>query len=56
MNFAIEDIERGLKRLIVAAKDLRKMDDSKSVEGYYSEAIAGILEKSELKFDPKHLK
>ncbi len=55
VQFAMEDIDRGLKRLIVAARDLRKMDDSKSAEEYYSETLADVVKKQEMAFDERKL-
>lgn len=55
VSLAKEDISRGLERLARAAKDLHKIDESVSVEQYYSENLAEVLKEAEIKFDPKYL-
>ena len=55
VNVAVEDITRGLKRLAEAASDLHKIDDSKTIEEYYSEILANVVKEADVKFDPKYL-
>ena len=54
-EIAIEDVTNAIKRMGTAAKDMHKLDDSKTVEEYYSETLADIINKGEIKFDPKYL-
>ena len=56
MAFALEDLDRALKRLAVGAKDEHKINDSKTVEEYYSENLADQINKAEMLFDSKYLK
>ncbi|KAK5168954.1 uncharacterized protein LTR77_006263 [Saxophila tyrrhenica] len=53
---AEEDVERGLQRLVMAAKDQARISDAKTPAEWYSERVAELLSKQELKFDEKALK
>ena len=52
---AEEDVELGLRRLAMLAKDEHQQDGSKSVEEYYSVRLAKLIKKAEVAFDAKHL-
>lgn len=49
--FAEEDVASGLQRLAMLAKDLHKVDNTKTVREYYSERLAVILKAAEIDFD-----
>lgn len=55
VNLAMEDVARGLERLAMAAKDLNKIESSKSVEEYYNEMLAEVLKAAQIQFDLKYL-
>ena len=55
VNLAMEDVSRGLERLVMAAKDLNKIESGQSVEHYYNEKLAEVLKAAEIQFDPKYL-
>jgi hypothetical protein len=52
---ALDLVDSGLKRLITAANDLHRQDDSKSAEQYYAEELTKLIKAQEMKFDPKDL-
>lgn len=54
-NVAKEDIERGLQRLATAARDEHQIDGSKTVQDYYSEKLAEVIKRAEIKFDVTYL-
>ncbi|GAB1735322.1 hypothetical protein NU219Hw_g2961t1 [Hortaea werneckii] len=55
-GFAEEDVEKGLQRLAMLAKDLHKVDNTKTAEQHYSERLSKILKEAEFQFDPSKLK
>ncbi|KAI6796133.1 hypothetical protein KC363_g4767 [Hortaea werneckii] len=55
-GFAEEDVEKGLQRLAMLAKDLHKVDNSKTAEQHYSERLSKILKEAEFQFDASKLK
>lgn len=55
-GFAEEDVEKGLQRLAMLAKDLHKVDNTKTAEQHYSERLSKILKGAEFKFDASKLK
>ncbi|KAI7275987.1 hypothetical protein KC345_g6854 [Hortaea werneckii] len=55
-GFAEEDVEKGLQRLAMLAKDLHKVDSTKTAEQHYSERLSKILKEAEFQFDPSMLK
>ena len=55
MTAASEDIEHGLARLATAAEDSHRIDDSKTVEEYYSEKLAELIQSGRIRFDPSYL-
>lgn len=52
---ASEDVELGLKRLAMLAKDEHTKDDNKTVQQYYSARLAKLIKRAEIEFDPKDL-
>ncbi|KAI7489724.1 hypothetical protein KC367_g1310 [Hortaea werneckii] len=55
-GFAEEDVEKGLQRLAMLAKDLHKVDNTKTAEQHYSERLSKILKEAEFQFDASKLK
>ena len=55
LDIAVEDVSTALKRLAVAAQDLNRLDNSKSVGDHYSAVLADIIKKGEIGFDSKYL-
>lgn len=55
VHVAMEDISRGLERLAMAANDLHMIDESKSVDQFYSEKLAMVLKAGKIQFDPRYL-
>ncbi|RMX93420.1 hypothetical protein D0867_14210 [Hortaea werneckii] len=55
-GFAEEDVEKGLQRLVMLAKDLHKVDNTKTAEQHYSERLSKILKEAEFQFDASKLK
>ncbi|KAI7530321.1 hypothetical protein KC331_g14730 [Hortaea werneckii] len=55
-GFAEEDVEKGLQRLAMLAKDLHKVDNTKTAEQHYSERLSRILKEAEFQFDASKLK
>jgi len=49
--YAEEDVEKGLKRLAMLARDLHKVDGSKTIEQHYSERLSKLIEEGEIQFD-----
>jgi hypothetical protein len=56
IDYAIEDVDHSLKRLVMAGKDLHRLDNSKTETEHYSEKLAELIQKQEFKFDPAALK
>ncbi|KAI7102321.1 hypothetical protein KC343_g13658 [Hortaea werneckii] len=55
-GFAEEDVEKGLQRLAMLAKDLHKVDNTKTAEQHYNERLSKILKEAEFQFDASKLK
>ncbi|KAK3687115.1 hypothetical protein LTR37_019145 [Vermiconidia calcicola] len=55
LDIAVEDVFTALKRLAVAAQDLSRLDNSKSVADHYSEVLADVIKKGEIGFDSNYL-
>lgn len=56
VTVALEDIDRGLKRLVMAAKDQKLIDNSKTAAQHYSGYLARAIKAQELQLDPEELK
>lgn len=53
---AEEDTSRALKRMAMLARDEHTKDPRRSVEEYYSERLARLIEEAEVEFDATHLR
>ncbi|KAK4889958.1 hypothetical protein LTR27_011288 [Elasticomyces elasticus] len=54
-DFADQDVMVGLKRMMMLARDVNKIDPSKTVEHIYSERLAKLITEAEIKFDKSFL-
>ena len=41
--------------MVMAAKDMNKIDESIPVEQYYNQILAEVLKEAEIQFDPTYL-
>lgn len=55
MQYAKEDMDRGLKRLRQAAEDVWRTNRSKSIKQRYSEMLAEVIKNQEIEFDASYL-
>ncbi|KAK4955353.1 hypothetical protein LTR10_007548 [Elasticomyces elasticus] len=54
-DFADQDVVVGLKRLMMLAMDINKVEPNKTVERIYSERLAKLIKEGEIKFDTSFL-
>lgn len=54
-HLAKEDVARGLQRMVMAAKDMNKIDETVPVERFYNQMLAEVLKEAEIKFDPTYM-
>ena len=50
-HYAAEDVGLALKRLAMVAKDMHKLDPTKSVKQHYNERLLVLLQQGEIEFD-----
>lgn len=51
VQYAKEDMDRGMKRLRQAAEDIWRTDRSKSIKQWYSAMLADVIKKQDIEFD-----